>query len=65
VEDERRSSNGARRSKQDKRQIGTTDSLGPTLVDILVHTVIEGAQIQYDEACSRERVEGFIAPFEY
>jgi hypothetical protein len=54
VEDERRPSNSAERSKQDKRQMGTTDGLGPALVDIWVRTIVDGAQIQYGEVCSSE-----------
>jgi hypothetical protein len=65
VEDERRSSNGARQSKQDERQMGMTYSLRPALVDIWVCTVVEGAQIQYDEACNSECKEGFMASLEY
>jgi hypothetical protein len=65
VEDERRSCNGVGRSKQDERQMGTTDGLGPMLVDIWVHAVIKGAQIQYDEVCSSVRAEDFMASFKY
>jgi hypothetical protein len=61
VEDERRSSNGAVRLKQDVRQMGMID--GSRMKGR--KAVIEEAQIQYDEMCSTERAEGFMAPFRY
>jgi hypothetical protein len=68
MEDERRSSNGVERSKQDKRQMGMVDGSRmkgePTPVDIWSRAIVEGVQIQY-ETCSTERVEGFMASFEY
>jgi hypothetical protein len=45
VEDERRLINGVGRSKQDEKQIETTDGLGSAPVDISVHTMIEETQI--------------------
>jgi hypothetical protein len=51
VEDERRSSNGVVRLKQDVRQMGMID--GSRMKGR--KAVIEEAQIQYDEMCSTER----------
>jgi hypothetical protein len=52
VEDETRLSNGVGLSKQDERQMGTTDGSRmksePVPVDIWAHAIVEGVQIHYD-----------------